>query len=292
MFSRIVLIYKKTLLDIFKEKEYDNILNKPKYPLLKQIKEAHVNHEKSIEIVKKTLNKINIPTLIYQRGSGRMPILKEDDLLVSLGGDGTFIFSSHHCKNTKVLGLNSAPLSSIGHYCHPIYPNDKEKLLKLLENILSGAEKPKTIERLDFFINNQFCGIPVLNDVLVSEKSPCTTTRYMLEFNDKSYSQKSSGIWIATATGSSAAFQSAGGKVFTEKSKTKQKQYGFQVRELYKKTKDSMTGALVNEKDHFKIISGMATGFIFLDGSHRFFPFTFGEELTIKFSKYPLFVYR
>ena len=292
MFNRIVLIYKKTLLDIFKEKESDKILNHKKYPLFKQLKESHINHEKSIDIVIKVLEKTGLNTLIYPRGSGRMPSLRNDDLIISLGGDGTFIFTSHYCKNNLVLGLNSAPSSSIGHYCHPVFPQNKEKLAVLIENILSEKEKPKTLERLDLYINKKLCVIPIINDVLVSEKSPCTTSRYLLEYNNKVCSHKSSGIWISTAAGSSAAYKSSGGKIFPERNKENNKQFGFQVRELYKKDKTSLTNGLVTENDHFKITSGMATGNVFLDGSHRYLPFTFGDKLTIKFSKYPLKIYR
>ncbi|MDH5716720.1 MAG: hypothetical protein OEZ22_03665 [Spirochaetia bacterium] len=289
--NRIVLVYKKTLIDIFKEKAFESVFEEKRYALFNQIKKSHYNHEKSIENVLNILEKIGIKTVIYARGSGRMPVIKENDLAVSLGGDGTFIFTSHHCKKNHILGLNSAPQTSIGHYCHAIYAGETQKLERLFDKILSGREKPRQIQRLDFFINNKFCGVPVINDVLVSESSPCTTSRYIIKYNQKSQSQKSSGIWITTATGSSAAYYSAGGKVFEAFNKKKQRQFAFQVRELYGPKKDSIRNGMVNENDKFKVISGMARGKIFLDGSHRFFSFIFGDELTVKFSKNPLLVF-
>ena len=78
-------------------------------------------------------------------------------------------------------------------------------------------------------------GVPVysrvLNDVLFSHPIPAATTRYAIRRDGRAEEQRSSGVWIATAAGSTAAIHSAGGKILPITSQRLQ----FVVREPYEK---------------------------------------------------------
>ena len=60
--------------------------------------------------------------------------------------------------------------------------------------------------------------------------SPAETTRYELQFNKKVEEHKSSGLWLSTAIGSTAAISAAGGQELAFDSQLSQ----YIVRELYK----------------------------------------------------------
>ena len=60
------------------------------------------------------------------------------DLVIAVGGDGTFLDASHFVQNVPLLGVNSSRSSSFGHFC---LANDGN-LSKILDEIESGARKP------------------------------------------------------------------------------------------------------------------------------------------------------
>jgi len=53
----------------------------------------------------------------------------------------------------------------------------------------------------------------VLNDCLFSNECPASTTRYVLRRGTRQEEHYSSGVWISTAAGSTAATQAAGGRI-------------------------------------------------------------------------------
>ena len=53
---------------------------------------------------------------------------------------------------------------------------------------------------------------PALNDVLVAHVQPAATSRYRLTLGRRSEEHRSSGLWVATAAGSTAGIRSAGGR--------------------------------------------------------------------------------
>ena len=58
---------------------------------------------------------------------------------------------------------------------------------------------------------------PILNDILFANLYPAAVTRYKIKYNGRQEVHKSSGVWISTATGSTAAISAAGGKVYEAK---------------------------------------------------------------------------
>ena len=109
-------------------------------------------------------------------------------------------------------------------------------------------------------------------------------SRYQIKMGEKTEIQRSSGIWVSTAAGSTGAMKSAGGKEMKPGSKMIQ----FLVRELFSPpgTSYKLTNALSNQP--IVVRSQMRKGKIFLDGAHISFPFEFGSELVIENSRFPL----
>lgn len=130
------------------------------------------------------------------------------DLFITVGGDGTLLSISHWLEKTPVLGINSRPGYSVGHFCKAHGGNFRP----FLESILDNKVSPVELMRMDVIINGKVQNWPVLNDILYSCANPAATVTYKIKLDDKEELQKSSGIWIATPAGSTAAIFSAGGK--------------------------------------------------------------------------------
>ncbi|MES0491533.1 MAG: hypothetical protein ABUK01_16175 [Leptospirales bacterium] len=282
-FSKIIIVYKKSTYHMYKEKPFFKKLKNKNMLLYDQLVKAHDEHYASVDLLLKQLEPFKNIMKVHKRGINRMPTVKPNDLVISLGGDGTFIYTSHSIKEGAILGVNSAPDFSVGHYCRLNVYDKKSSLRNYVEEILSGKRSPQPLSRLQFVINEKPVEIPIVNDALLIDKNPATTTRYILKWNEKLSQQKSSGIWISTATGSSAAFSSAGGKRFKQTDNKNLRQFGFVVREMYSHTGDLIRGGMVKEGDSLEVDFGTIFGQIFIDGGQKQIPLNIGDEISVRF---------
>lgn len=130
------------------------------------------------------------------------------DLVVSLGGDGTFFAAARHVHDTPILGINSDPANSLGLWtCATRYT-----FPRFLDRALEGRLPGTRVTRMAISINGKPVPELPFNDILLAHKNPAAMTRYRMEINGKEEEQKSSGVWVATAAGSTAAIRSAGGR--------------------------------------------------------------------------------
>ncbi len=253
---------------------------------------SHENHTKSIELLSELLIKEKIKHQFYKRDKDFSDINNNNDLWISLGGDGTFLHCSHKFKKVPILGINSSPQTSVGHYCKFSLFSQKRSFIDHLYQIEQNRVQPQKLDRLVLSLGGKKLSVPILNDILISEKNPASISFYLLCLNKIKQWHKSSGIWISTANGSSAAFKSAGGKPFKGHNSLKKRQFAFRVRELYScSEKKAITEKILSEKDEFQIISGMVTGSIFIDGFKNHFAFSPGNRLRISFHPLPLLAY-
>ena len=146
--------------------------------------------------------------------------------------------------------------------------------------------KPVTVPRLEFWVNGVRNRWPILNDLLVCTASPAGTSRYLLKWGARSEEQMSSGVWISTAAGSTAAIFSAGGKAQPLTSRS----FQFLVREPYQKKfgPRRLVKGVLGAGQKLEIISRMKEGRIFADGPNLVVPFRLGDRLQVKTSNKPL----
>jgi len=248
------------------------------------LKGSHERHLETLQIVENVLKKRNfiITTFLRSRVKKLKNIDQKFKLVISVGGDGTFLDCSHHLWKTPILGVNSDTQQSVAR----LSGSNGANFSRVLDRYLSGSLKPALIWRLNFFINGKKNLVPVLNDLLISTLSPAGTSRYILKIGAKSEEQMSSGVWISSAAGSTAAVLSAGGKSF----RVTAKKFQFVAREVYHRKfgprrflKHVLKGGQVLE-----VVSYMRQGRIFIDGSNLVEPFKVGDRLKIQISSRPL----
>ncbi|HZE97413.1 MAG TPA: NAD(+)/NADH kinase [Planctomycetota bacterium] len=156
---------------------------------------------------------------------GSVAARRRYDLVISLGGDGTFFAAARYLKDTPILGINSDPANSLGLWTCA----DSSGFREPLERALAGTLKAVRIHRLSIAINGRPVRELAFNDVLIAHKNPAAMTRYHLSVGTAVEQQKSSGVWISTAAGSTAGIRSAGGRRMPISSKRLQ----YLVREPY-----------------------------------------------------------
>ena len=128
-----------------------------------------------------------------------------------------------------------------------------------------GRARPTLLARLEVVIDGRVWQSRVLNDVLVCHESPAATTRYEITTDAGREVHRSSGIWIATPAGSTAAIRSAGGRALPAGSRRLQ----YRVRELYREPGRSyrLTGAVLAEGQAIAVVSRMPEGRLYADGA-------------------------
>jgi NAD+ kinase len=147
-------------------------------------------------------------------------------------------------------------------------------------------------------LNGQALHTRVLNEALFCHASPAATSRYILRLvaGDErgtgevlaEEEQKSSGMWVGPAAGSTAAQRSAGGRVLPLTSQKIQ----YVVREPYQANGHALHMALglAQEDQALVIKSKMRQARVFLDGDHIVHAVTIGDVLRLRRSDETLVV--
>jgi NAD+ kinase len=120
---------------------------------------------------------------------------------------------------------------------------------------------------------------PVLNDFLFTAANPAETSRYRITLGPDFEVQKSSGIWVATAAGSTAAISAAGGAVFP----IDETGFQYMVREPFAapgKRFKLVGGSFYLEQQKFELENLVDQGILALDGHHGIIPLGYGDRVV------------
>ncbi len=241
-------------------------------------KSSLIFHRRSFAAVERTLKDRGIKFDRLARGKAFDE--SRYALVISLGGDGTFLDAARHLEKISILGVNSAPGHSVGRLC-PVSQSNFEKALK---DFLKGKLMTKRIQRMDVSLNGKKWRHPVLNDVLVCHAVPAAMSRYLLTVGGVCEDQRSSGLWISTAAGSTGAIRSSGGRELPLFSK----RFQYLPRELFEGhgARYRLKGGLLPKSaPGLKVVSRMQEGRLYLDGAHVWLPFKYGARLDIALSR-------
>ncbi len=273
----VLIVYKKSSYKIYFLENSSSLYGKEKIlpeSQLRTFKKAHDAHYATLGHAETYLRKKRIR---YRRVTrGRIVDFSTYDLVITIGGDGTFLETARFLRDEEILGVNSDPSRSVGRFCTA----DRGSFDKVMEMVLSGRARVRRYHRFLIRFKRQRRQARVLNEVLVCHGNPAAMSRYVLSVGRVREEQRSSGLWIGTAAGSTGAVHSAGGKIMPWHDKKIQ----YVPRELYPRKKESMklTGGILDTKTKVKIDSLMREGLVYIDGEHYFFPFGFGESAFIE----------
>ncbi|CAN5149757.1 hypothetical protein BH09MYX1_BH09MYX1_43310 [soil metagenome] len=251
-----------------------------------RLREGHDDHEATVREVECAVRELGLDAQFFEDVSALGPAALAAQAAITVGGDGTLLLASHRIgPGTPVLGINSAPRDSVGFFCGA----RKGGVLKALRALARGKLPELTLTRMALSINGEVRHQRVLNDALFCHASPAATSRYILEVRGatlRSEEQRSSGIWIGPAAGSTAAQRSAGGKILPLSSKLVQ----YVVREGYSALGRELALArgTVPVTGSITVRSKMQNAKIFLDGEHAEFDCALGDVARFSASPEPL----
>ena len=244
---------------------------------------AYGEYKSTLELVKNILKKYNISYKLADRDKLKKEQFTGNDLVIAVGGDGTFLRAAQFVKNEILFGVNADVKTKEGFYMRSGKKDFESKLKKIICNIFEIKKLP----RLEAYINNKKIGTLALNEFFIGPKKSYHAAKYIVDINGKKERQKSSGILITTPSGSYAWARACHKKTL----KINSNKFQFVVREPYEWKVFRNYGLkykVLNRKQKVKIISEMLDGVIVADSVGREFSFKNGSRATIGLSKQPL----
>ncbi|MFQ5457330.1 MAG: NAD(+)/NADH kinase [Myxococcota bacterium] len=280
--SRVLLVTKQSAYETYaRDRRVGRAaLSRARRTKVNALRESHDDHYKTLAEVEKALDRMNLRVDRIQRDK---PFVDRNyDLILTVGGDGTFISASHHVRAVPVLGVNSAPRRSVGFFCSAT----RRTVARDLEMIQAGALPALSLARLQVELDRKAIAVPVLNDVLFSHELPAAMSRYEIRVGGAREEQKSSGVWIAAPAGGGAGTGSAGGRKLPLGSR----KFQFVVREPYRHAGHPcrLRRGILGPGESLRIESHIGQGRIFIDGPHVSRAVPFGSLLRVGLSPHPL----
>ncbi|MBX3137444.1 NAD(+)/NADH kinase [Candidatus Obscuribacterales bacterium] len=285
--KKALVLHKKSIYQIqaeeFKDERFLQLL-KEGHESVRKVKLAHEEHIAALDTVKDELARRNIEFQSVARIEMSTSV-DDIDMMISVGGDGTFLDASHFVDDIPLLGVNSSKSSSFGHFCI----GSKDNFAELLDKVISDELQPEKILRLDLNLNGTLLKQKVLNEILIAHTHPAATSRYLLSIDAVKEEQRSSGIWIGTPAGSTGSLRSAGGEI----QPIIDNEFQYIVREpcVRPGEADKLLHGFLRRDQAMEVVSQMRTGAIFVDGQHIEYPFPMGDKLIVSASKNDLNAY-
>ncbi|WP_179131597.1 NAD(+)/NADH kinase [Candidatus Entotheonella palauensis] len=283
---RLLVVYKKSYYELYgdeSQKRRDGTARQ-RYASIRQTMEcSHEENQQTLTTVCQVLEAANVSyDCIYR---GELEPISGYDLILSVGGDGTLLEVSRYAGDTPVLGVNSDPTRSTAFFCAADRATIGERFADLLNDTLELVP----LTRLQLAINDQVLPFYALNDLLIAHINPAAMAAYELVIGAECERQKSSGIWLSTAAGSTAGIRAAGGRVLPLHSRQRQ----CLVREPYvgNGSRYRLLQGIVSPDTVIEVTSRMRRGGVFIDGPHLRYTLGLGDKLSVTLAPTPLRLY-
>lgn len=277
---KVLILHKKSTFQLqaieHKEARFLKLLEEGN-EVVSRVKLAHDEHIATLNLLESELTRRKIEFHSIARAD-LTETVTDFDLMMAVGGDGTFLDASHALHEVPLLGINSSSSSSFGHFCL----GNQKNLVEILDQIQDQSLEASDLLRLELTINGKLMPELILNEVLVSHKHPAATSRYFIDLHGEREEQRSSGIWIGTPAGSTGSLRSAGACVLP----ILDKRYEYVVREACMRPNEKwhLLQGILSADESIHLISQMRTGAIYADGQHIEYDFNLGDELVVRTS--------
>jgi NAD+ kinase len=250
---------------------------------LDQLEVEHTQHQ---ECIRDVLTLLESKKVSYKQIHRRDPWPTAPvDVVITVGGDGTFLTACHAklVGDPVFIGVCSTD-ASVGYLCgytkasfSHILDDLEEQSFKTLPRVQTVVE-PLNGPRRD--------SAGVVNDILFSSPHPSATLRYRinlkLEGRELEEFHKSSGVWISTSAGSTAAISASGGRQQPFCKPTLQ----YAVRERYKRAGEraEVPNISLFDPDRLQFTNLTQGAILSLDGRRGEMKLDYGDKISFSWS--------
>src|SRR5215510_9154592 len=133
--TRALVVYKKSYYELYGYNEREGrfaALQAHRQTIIEPMLRSHEENQRTLEAVHTAFEAVGIPYDCLYRGE--LSSVAGYDLLLSVGGDGTFLEVARYALDTPVLGVNSDPERSTAFFCAA----NRSTIRSHLEALLTG----------------------------------------------------------------------------------------------------------------------------------------------------------
>ena len=243
-------------------------------------KPTNKEQKSTLEIVNNTLKMYSASYKLIDRDKLSKKLFEGSDLVVAVGGDGTFLRAAQFVGSQLLLGVNADVKNKEGFFMKYNKNDFKIKLKNLLKNKFEIMKLP----RLEAHINNKKIDALAVNEFFIGPRKSYHAAKCVLRMGGKSERQKSSGVLVTTPAGSYAWAKACCSKTMPLKSKS----YQFVVREpyegnVYKNYK--LKQGILKKNQKIEVVSEMLDGIMIADSVGMEYSLKNGSKASISLSK-------
>lgn len=275
---KVLVVYKRSVLELMRR--HREALRRILPPVRRRLQRSHAAHQRAMQQVRSVLAQRHIRAVFTDRAELRG--IGGVALVISVGGDGTLFRASHFVRSTPVLGVNSDPQESEGVFCAAT----ADGFAQALDRWRRGRWRLVTLPRIRVRVEGRTVLYPALNDILLAHTNPAATSRLLLRIGSAHEEQVGSGLWVATAAGSTGAMRSAGGRVLPRAAR----RFQYLLREPFRGSRRRYRfahGVLAGGQS-LTVVSLMREAALYLDGPHLKHPVMYGQRVTFDLAAPPL----
>lgn len=202
------------------------------------------------------------------------------DIIIAVGGDGTFLRAAQFTDNQLLFGVNANVKAKEGFFMKADEGNFESRLKKIISDDFKAIRLP----RLEARMNGNRLESYALNEFFIGPRRAYHAAKYIIEINNRKEEQKSSGILVSTPMGSHAWAKACCKKTMPVGSGG----FQFVVREPYERQvfKDyKFKHGMLKRGQKVKIVSEMLDGVLIADSVGKEYSFRNGSVAEIGLSK-------
>ena len=236
--------------------------------------------KKSMAQVMKTLLDHGIRAIAIERRRLLASLARKADVLVSVGGDGTFLYCTHYLpEGVPIIGVNANPKEKEGY----LLPVNAKTISSLLSKIKEGKESCHELATLECSVNGKKLPLIALNEFYIGAAKSYRTSRYEMVMDGKKEVHRSSGVIAATPVGVNAWARSAGMSIHIPEGS-----FAYVIREPYENKVFSdyrFKKGILKRGQQVCVISKMEDGVVVADSLSSEHALRFNDVVRVGLSK-------
>jgi len=215
----MIPLHQKPILCLLKTTQYEHYKSNGLWKKLSPERKScllkeYQQHRLFIDQFKKTIRKLGLNVTFTKKAAD---INKKYTMIMTIGGDGTFLDAAQYSWDIPLLGLNSnyqenKKLGSVGALTSINHTNLWERLKKIKDNVYHLHKAA----RLSVTINGGKVKQTAINDIFMGNEKSYKSSDISVIWNKKKERFNCSGMIICSPIGSKAWYRNAGGKPFSD----------------------------------------------------------------------------
>lgn len=278
-FGRIFCVLKRTELEYHQStQERASRLSRLSPSKLEALTESANNQRSFVETLKNLTRSLGLPVEYFTESQLDQIKPASKDLVLSVGGDGTFLNCARHFDQATLLGLNSdyQPKAGPGSFGALTQVN-RTNLEERLQDLAQGRFRVDRWNRLQTEINGQLIPRYALNEIYYGQPLAYRTCDLNITQNGIAEDFNCSGVLVCTGMGSHAWHYNAGGSPFSNELEA----FGFRVLFPNLKRPLKFSSGIVSSRHSITLSPERDDYVLSFDGSLEVIQTNLGDQIRI-----------